>query len=265
MARELLDHGENPNTENIRGETPLHLVSRGQNSHEGVVDVLRLLLERGANVNAQDMLDMTPLHLASYYGRLEIVRALLHQGARVDVKDDRGQTPLHLVLEGNRNVGRDGVRIVRLLLEHGADMNAQDNDNDTPLHLASSFEQVAIVRALLIHGANANVANFRGQTPLHVLSLWPWCVDNEPCLVRLLVDGGAADVNARDKDNDAPLHTAFRNNRFDIAECLLDKGADKDAKNNRGETPIQLAPQPMNCKPELLRGIKYYYGSTSFL
>ena len=244
MARELLDHGENPNAENIRGETPLHLVSRGQNSQEGVV---QLLLERGANINTQDMCDMTPLHLASYYGRLEIVRVLLRHGARIDVKDNRGQTPLHLVLEGNRSVGRDSIRIVRLLLEHGADMNAQDDDNDTPLHLASSFGKLAIVRVLLVHGANANAANIRRQTPLHILSLWPWCVEYEPWLVQILVDGGA-DVNARDKDHETPLHTAYRNNRLDIAKCLRQRGADEDAKNNKGETPIQLAPQSTATK-----------------
>ena len=80
MARELLNHGENPNEDNIRGETALHLVSRGQNS---VVGVVQLLLGHGANVNAQDMCDITPLHLACYHGKLEIVRALLHHGARV--------------------------------------------------------------------------------------------------------------------------------------------------------------------------------------
>ena len=241
--------------------TPLHLVSRGQNSQEGVVGVVKLLLERGANVNAQDMCDMTPLHLASYYGRLEIVQVLLHHGARVDMKDNRGQTALHLVLEGNRNVGRDGIRIVRLLLEHGADTNAQDDDNDTPLHLASGFGKFAIVRVLLIHGANVNAANFLGQTPLHMSLLWPWgMIEDELRLVGILVEGGA-DVNARDKEYETPLHTAFRNNKFDIGKCLLDKGAHSLAKNNRGETPIQLAPQPMNCKPELLRILKLYYGS----
>ena len=264
MARELLDHGENPNAENIRGETPLHLVSRGQNSQEGVnVVQLLLLLDCGANVNAQDMCDMTPLHLASYYGRLEIVWVLLQYGARVNLKDDRGQTALHLVLEGNRSVGRDNIRIVRLLLEHGADMNAQDDDNDTPLHLASSFGRLSIVRVLLIHGANADVANIRGHTPLHMLSLWPWGDEGEPDLVETLVYSGGADINARDKNSETPLHVAFRNNRLDIVERLLNswtrkRRVDKGAKNNKGETPIQLAPQTMNS--ELLSRIQREYG-----
>jgi ankyrin repeat protein len=82
MARELLDNGVNANVENIRGETPLHLVSRGQyDTQDRGVGVVQLLLERGANVDAQDKSHITPLHLASYYGKLEIVRLLLHHGA----------------------------------------------------------------------------------------------------------------------------------------------------------------------------------------
>jgi ankyrin repeat protein len=243
MAREALDHGARSNVENIRGETPLHLVSRGQyDSQEGGVGIVRLLIGRGANVDAQDKGHMTPLHLASYYGKLDIVRALLSHGASVNTKGELGQTALHLVLDGNRS-GPDGIRIARLLLEKGADVNANDSDQETPLHLASNYGEFAIGRVLLIHGANANAANIWGQTPLHLLSLWPY-VEDEVRFVGILVDGGA-DVNARDKDHETPLHTAYRNNRLDIAERLLKKDADDGAKNNKGETPIQLAPQPM--------------------
>ena len=244
LARELLKHGASANAESIRGETSLHIVSRGQfDSQEGAC-IVQLLLGCGANVNAQDKAGITPLHLASYYGRLDIVRALLSQGARVNTKGELGQTALHLVLDGNRS-GRDAVAVVRLLLENGADVNAQDSKNETPLHLASDYGKLTIGRVLLIHGANANAANIRGQTPLHMLSLWPWGDEDEPDLVGTLVNG-RADVNARDKDDETPLHTAYRNNRLDIVERLLQKRADKGAKNNKGETPIQLAHKSTN-------------------
>ena len=257
MAREALNHGARSNAENIRGETPLHLVSRGQynsQDHEGGVGIVQLLLERGANVNAQDKDHLTPLHLACYNGKLEIVRALLSHGAGVNAKGILGQTALHLVLDGNRS-GRDAIGVVRLLLENGADVNAQDS-SETPLHLACNYGKPAIARLLLIHGANANAVNIRRQTPLHMLSLGPYVVDESPSkspsrLVGLLVNGGA-DANARDNDNETPLHTAFRNNRFDIVECLFNKGANEDAKNNEGETPIQLAP-PQSINSEWLR------------
>jgi ankyrin repeat protein len=248
MVHEWLNQGANPNAENSRGETALHLVSRGQfDSQECGVSVVQLLLGRSANVNATDKGQISPLHLACYYGRLEIVRVLLNHCARVNTKDSLGQTPLHLVLEGNRG-GRDGLSIVRLLLQHGADMNAQDGDNETPLHLASYYGKLAIGRVLLIYDANANAANIRGRTPLHMLSLWPWPVEDGSPFAEMLVDGGDADVNARDKDGETPLHTAYRNNRLDIAPRLLWRGADKGAKNDKGETPLQFAPIPTATK-----------------
>ena len=229
--------------ENIRGETPLHLVSRGQHDTQGV-SVVELLLDHGANVNAQDKGQISPLHLACYYGKIDTVRALLTHGARVNTKGELGQTALHFVLDGNRSC-RDAVGIVRLLLEHGADANAQDSNNETPLHLASNYWKPTIGRVLLIHGANPNLVNTCGQTPLHLLSPWPWgAAEDVPHLVAILVDGGA-DVNACDKDYETPLHTAYRNNKLDVVKSLVSRDADKYAKNNKGETPIQLAPQPM--------------------
>ena len=255
LARELLNRGARATAENIRGETPLHLVSRGQFDCQGVY-IVQLLLDRGASVNAQDKDQITPLHLASYHGKLDIVRTLLSHGASVSTKGELGQTALHLVLDGNR-CGRDTLGIVRLLLENGADVKAQDSNNETPLHLAlasatSNYEKLAIGRVLLIHGANANAANIHGQTPLHMLSLRP-CVEREFCLVgiflRILVDWGV-DIEARDRVNETPLHTAYRNNMLDVAKSLVMRGANKDAKNNEGETPIGLAPQLMATDSE---------------
>jgi ankyrin repeat protein len=74
-------------------------------------------------------------------------------------------------------------------------------------------------------------------------------IEDEFCLVEILFEGGA-DIDARDKDHETPLHTllhtAYRNNRLDIAKRLLQPGilgADKYAKNKKGESPSQLAPQ----------------------
>ena len=163
---------------------------------------------------------------------------LLYHGARVNTKGELGQTALHLALDGNRS-GRGGLDIVRLLLDHGADVNCQDGDNITPLHLSCNYEKLVIGRVLLIHGANPNAANIGGQTPLHMLSLWPSRVEDECDPVGELVDGGA-DVNARDKDNETPLHAAYRNNRLDIAERLIQRHANEGALNNKGQIPIQL-------------------------
>ncbi|MDR2978028.1 MAG: ankyrin repeat domain-containing protein [Rickettsiales bacterium] len=59
-------------------------------------------------------------------------------------------------------------------------------------------------------------------------------------VAELLIDKGA-DVNARDNIDWTPLHTAAFYDAKDVAELLIDKGADIRAKNNDNETPLEVA------------------------
>ena len=162
----LLEHGANPNAENMHGEIPLHLVSRGKyDSKEYSVGVVRQLLERDVDVNALDKDRNTPLHTASCLGRLEIARVLLDRGATVGSENDRAQTPLHLVSQGSYWFQDDGPGVTKLLLERGADIDAQDKDYTTPLHLACYRGRLDIARALLDHDANAQAENDEDLVP----------------------------------------------------------------------------------------------------
>ncbi len=137
MARTLLNHGVKSGTKNYRGETALHVVSRGKYDSQDGIRVAQLLLERGVDVNAQDKDHNSPLHSASYSGRPEIARVLLGHGAKANAENDRGETPLHQVSQGEYESQADGVRIAQFLLDRGVDTNAQNKNRVTPLHLAS--------------------------------------------------------------------------------------------------------------------------------
>ena len=156
IVKLLIDHSANTAAENDNGESPLHLVSRGQYvPQEDGVDIVQVLLEHGVDVNTPDRHQNTPLHSASSLGRLEIARALLDNGANLGLGNDRAQTPLHLASLGSYWFQDDGLGVTKLFLERGADIHARDEDNATPLHLACSRGRLDIARVLLEYDAKA--------------------------------------------------------------------------------------------------------------
>ena len=75
------------------------------------------------------------------------------------------------------------------------------------------------------------IAVLRSRTPLMVVADWPGYYPNGPQVVRLLVAAGA-DPNAtagRKERDEAPLHWAASSDDVDVAEALIDAGADIEA------------------------------------
>ncbi len=59
--------------------------------------------------------------------------------------------------------------------------------------------------------------------------------------IEVMLESGIVDVWTKDKDGWTPLHYASRNNSIEIAELLIEKGADVEAKNEWGNTPLDWA------------------------
>ncbi|XP_068220064.1 transient receptor potential cation channel subfamily A member 1 homolog [Palaemon carinicauda] len=68
-------------------------------------------------------------------------------------------------------------------------------------------------------------------------------LDKNPYEYRVILEL-SLDVNVKDHDSgDTAMHIAARHNKKDILDILLERGADCNAKNNKGETPLNLATQ----------------------
>ena len=236
----LLDHGLNVNTENDQGETPLHVLSRGELDTQQGVETAQLLLERGVDVNARPKDRWTSLHRAAFYGRVELARVLLDNGANVKLETERGETALHIVSRGECDSQEQGASTARLLLEHGVDVNARRKDSWTSLHWAAFKGRVEVAQVLLDHGANAKLETEEGETTLHIVSRGKYDSQEQGVsIARLLLERGV-DVNARDKIGWIPLHMAAFHGRVGVAQVLLDHGANATLETKNGETALHI-------------------------
>ena len=164
---------------------------------------------------------------------------------------------------------------VRLLLERGADPNARDvGDNATPLHFAAANGTLDSVRLLLDAGADV-----RGTGDLHNGEVIGWAArEGNEAVINLLLERGArhhifSAMALRDRDlvqtlveddpdcllrrrsrfedGHTPVHAAFASpdglgflaGRPDYAmlALLIDLGADVEATDDKGRTPLAVA------------------------
>lgn len=103
------------------------------------------------------------------------------------------------------------------------------------LHYMVMARSKAGVELMLHHGADPDLRTSDGLTPL-----WTALQVRDFDLIRLLVEKGA-DVNGSEPERaDTPLHGALVQSREDIAQYLLDHGANPDVRNNLGISPRQL-------------------------
>ncbi len=289
-VNEFLLSGIAPDTTDEGGLTALHEASR-----LGYTEIVQLLVGKGANVNLRmEQVGFTPLLLA--IENIKIVRFLIENGADVNAKDDiLGITPLqYAVASGNKEItelllasGADvnskekafdttslhsavtegHTEIVELLLANGADTDTKDNMFcRTPLHYAIMEEREEIAKLLIDSGADTTIKDINGHTPFLYAK---YCNQNN--IVKLLEElpgssvgkfdaelieavgkrtldeikkllAQGADVNARDTMGVSPLHFAAARGDKEIAEHLISKGANVNAVDNIWKnTPLHTA------------------------
>lgn len=235
IAETLIAHGADVNKPASGGATPLHVAAR-----VGNVPMAHLLLDHGANPNAPGTetgrdarFSYSPLGYAvSLPDSTEMAELLLSRGAHLD--GFASDSPL-LTAASSDNV--DGVKF---LLARGANPNSSlVKTKQTALFLAAEHgdRRAEVIEALLKKGARPNDQDIYGRTALHTAASV-----NAVRVISLLLAKGA-DIEAGASGLTA-LHYALlykRDANKEAVALLLKKGANPNAKTERGETPLSLA------------------------
>jgi ankyrin repeat protein len=166
---------------------------------------------------------------------------------------------------------RDGnVNHVRALLTQGADPNFRNDGGYTALILASIYGHSEVVKTLLKGGANKDLSyygwtaldfaknhnhpvivtllNPRGAPPPSPANpakdkeLFAAAQSGDPNIVSVLLSNGA-NVNARDANGLTPLIVASYQGSWPMINELLKKGADVNLRSNIGKTALMVATQ----------------------
>jgi ankyrin repeat protein len=201
-----------------------------------------------------------PLLVASAMGRGKVVALLLDKGADPNAVAADGFTALHYAA---RRRGAGAVTIVTALLAHGArpdvrlrqptptavTPNGVVLQGATALALAAEINNLDTARALVAGGADPLIPTEQNTTPLMLAAgagtdtSRPRSLEERAIAVhtvRFLVEHGA-DVNAAGQFGWTALHAAAYQGLNDVIEYLASKGANLDAKDSFGQTPLSIA------------------------
>lgn len=214
----LMDHGAEVNVQGVQGWTPLMLVFTSGHFH-----LAPMLVDRGADVtafldNGAKALDICVESCAP----LEFTELLISHGANVKLIDRTGLTPLHRCARvGNKDVAA-------LLVDHDAKVDANDSKGLTPLFGAAIGGNDEVAAFLLSKGAIATQRSSAGDTPLHYVALGA----GEGTFRKLAI---AQDIIVAASSSKGPRHYS------EVAELLVANGAQVNALNSSGTTPLYQA------------------------
>ena len=265
----LIDLGADVNAQRTDDKVTPLILSASWNNFMAVY----LLLDHEADSNIARADGNSPLHIAVSNGFFHITRLLIKKGSNVNLQNKEGRTPLFLGVKNKQK------HLIKLLIENEADVTIGYQENSTDrIYLVrgkgrgrAAWQYVLVKKHLLglflkrTNGGSLDGADFGavlrsgwgkdppegtidqileecdfkeipGVTVLHIASK----ENNEPEIIDLLVKSGA-NVNAQDAEGFTPLHIAAIHGNLKIVKKLVDLEADVNIVTTDGKNAAELA------------------------
>jgi ankyrin repeat protein len=249
-------------------------------AREGCAACASELVKGGAQLNTVSPEGITALHFAILNARFDVAKVLIEAGADVNMADKWGRAPVFSAIDYNTTPrgGRPDrpssdvttpLEIAAMLLDRHADIDFQlkafppyrllgpDRGGDsllttgsTPLLRAAKACDVPAAKLLLSRGAKVDLPNSMNLTPLLVVAGSNWAItdtrgrfrNEKQCIemAKMLLDAGA-NINAANNNGQTALHAAARMDMKDFVRFIGERGANLEAKDRTGSTPLDIA------------------------
>lgn len=256
--------------------TPLLFAAR-----EGCLGCVQALAERGADINVQDLRGVSAPVMAIINGHFDVAAYLADKGSNPNLADDTGRTALFSAVDWNTvpmsnrppppgiiEQEVSALALISKLIEKGANVNVQltkqqpyraklDRGQDsmlsagtTPLLRAAKAGDVAAMKVLLAGKADVNLPTRAGISPLMAAAGMGTKEEDATGRFKTEEDGieaidlclkAGADVNAANGQGQTALHAASQMGFDKIVAYLAAHGANVNAKDQRGFTPLDGA------------------------
>jgi ankyrin repeat protein len=217
LAEWLLDEGADPNKDTAAGYSALHWAA-------GTFDTVSTHEYQTESGEWSALAGIQPRS-----AKIHLIKALLEHGANVNARMRRGPPRFGYTLGGGGVIGGGSyaggtafflastvgdVEVMRLLVASGADPLLSTNDHTTPLMAASGISMIEA------ESSSSEKQLIEG--------------------LKLTIELGN-DIRAANDAGTTAVHAATYGGFNQIIQFLVDHGADINAYNNRGETPLKIA------------------------
>lgn len=238
--KQRIENGEDCAIKDERGNNALHVAV--QKSDIEIIDVLTtapyypnwsdwlyswIYWPTLPNIDEQNDDGNSPLLCATQNGQLTIAEKLVQKGARMDIVNNE-ELPAAFVA-----VLKDDPRFIRLFVAHKLNLAQHTYKGDTVFHIAIKERKPYTINYCAQETSLHTITNKDYKTPIFL------AIDTEDDVLDIFTK---EQLNApSSSDIKKPIHYATHHNKYNVINCLLNKGISINEPDMHGNPPLFYA------------------------